>query len=208
MRKILALLTLACALPVSAQMLDTTPPKPPRQPVAPPKPKIAPATSAMETMEPIKFLLGTWMAKTTTTGSADAKVIGTYTFSLDLGGHVMQRTTSSDLCTGPQSFDCHHQDQLSIFADPTALSTEKGFKPMVFALYLDSEGHVIYYAVTSPKPNTALFLSQGPPDKPTFRLTYTLTGSGADAVMTGKFEVAPPGSKEFKPYLEWSGTKL
>jgi hypothetical protein len=54
----------------------------------------------------------------------------------------------------------------------------------------------------------AQFLSQGPLDKPTFRLTYTLTGSGTDAVMTGKFEVAAPGSKEFKPYLEWYGTKL
>jgi hypothetical protein len=208
MRKILATLALACALPVSAQMLDTPPPKPPRQPVVPPKPKITPATSSMETMDPVKFLLGTWMAKTTPAGSAEAKVIGTYTFSLDLGGHVMQRTTSSDVCTGPASYDCHHQDQLSLFVDPTALSAEKGFKPMVFALYLDSEGHVIYYAVNSPKPNTALFLSQGPPDKPTFRLTYTLSGSGADAIMTGKFEVAPPGSKEFKLYLEWSGQKL
>jgi len=208
MRKILTLLTLACALPISAQFLDTPPPKPPHQAVAPAKPKIAPATSGMETMDPIQFLLGTWMAKTTPAGSAEAKVIGTYTFSLDLAGHVMQRTTSADVCTAPRSFDCHHQDQLSIFVDPTALDTEKGFKPMVFALYLDSEGHVIYYAVTSPKPNTALFLSQGPPDKPTFRLTYTLTGSGADAVMTGKFEVATPGSKEFKTYLEWSGQKL
>jgi hypothetical protein len=208
MRKIFALLSLACTLPVSAQMLDTAPSKPAHQAVAPPKPKLEPATSAMETLEPIKFLLGTWMAKTTPAGSSEAKAIGTYTFSLDLGGHVMQRTTSSDVCTGPASYDCHHQDQLSIFVDPTALDTEKGFKAMVFAVYLDSEGHVIYYGVTSPKPNTALFLSQGPPDKPTFRLTYTLAGSGTDAILTGKFEVAPPGSKEFKLYLEWSGQKL
>jgi hypothetical protein len=208
MRKILSLLFVACALPVSAQVLDSAAPKPPRQAVVPPKPKVELATSAMETMEPIKFLLGTWMAKTTPAGSAEAKTIGTYTFSLDLAGHVMQRTTSSDVCTGPASYDCHHQDELSIFIDQTALDTGKGFKPMVFALYLDSEGHVIYYAVTSPKPNTAQFLSQGPPDKPTFRLTYTLTGTGADALMTGRFEFAAPGSKEFKPYLVWSGQKL
>jgi len=162
----------------------------------------------METLDPIKFLLGTWSAKTTEAGSAGAKVLGTYNFRLDLGGHAMQRTSSADSCKGQQDYDCNHQDQLTIFVDAGALASEHGYKPMVFALYLDSEGHAIYYFVSSPKPNVAQFLSQGPPDKPTFRLTYTLTGSGADAVMNGKFEVAPPGSKEFKPYLEWSGTKL
>ena len=78
----------------------------------------------------------------------------------------------------------------------------------IFALYLDSEGHVIYYTVSTPDPHTAVFLSQGPSSAPKFRLTYHLEGIGPKAVMSGKFQMAAPGSDDFHSYLEWSGTKM
>jgi hypothetical protein len=203
MHRTLALLTLACAIPASAQLIEG-PGAPPAHKQGPPK-QIAPATSKMETLDPLEFLLGTWSAKTDNVGTAAGKVLGLYTFHKDLDGHAIQRNSTSDSCTGPASYDCNHHDILTIFADANALPSIH--KAMVFALYLDNEGHAIYYAVSSPAPNTALFLSQGPPSLPTYRLTYKLDTSGPEPVMTGTFEVAPPGSQEFHIYQQWTGTK-
>ena len=151
-------------------------------------------TPAADPLAPLDFLLGTWSAATNG-GSAGSTVVGNYTFARELGGHVMQRTGAPSNCEGPKDFDCLHHDQLSVYAEQGA--------PM--ALYLDSEGHVIHYAITTPDAHTVVFLSTTP--GPKFKLTYHLEGSGPKAVMTGKFQFAPPGSDDFHSYLEWSGTK-
>jgi hypothetical protein len=147
---------------------------------------------------PLQFLLGTWSAKTAGGGTAQAVVLGTYTFAPDLGGHALQRTGTLDSCKGPKAFDCNHHDQLTVYVGPSGT---------LAALYLDNEGHAIQYAVTTPDARTAVFLSQGPAAAPRFRLMYHLEGSGSAAVMTGKFQAAAPGSEEFHSYLEWFGTK-
>ena len=46
---------------------------------------------------------------------------------------------------------------LTIFSDTHGLAVHNA---SLFALYLDSEGHVIYYTITTPDPHTAIFLSQ------------------------------------------------
>jgi hypothetical protein len=179
--RLLALTLLIAALPLSAQNtggVHATHTKP-----------IAVVEPAGP-LAPLNFLLGTWSA-TTGAGTAGAKSIGTYTFAPDLGGHVLSRTSSTDSCTGPAAFNCQHHDQLTIFPEGTALA----------ALYLDSEGHVIHYGITTPDAHTAIFLSTDP--GPHFRLTYHLEGT----VMTGKFQFAPPGSTDFHSYLEWSGIR-
>lgn len=160
-----------------------------------------PSAPAADPLMPLNFLVGTWSARTGAGGTAGATAIGTSTFRRDLGGHALQRTGSLDHCTGPQNFDCEHHDQLTVFAD--ANSPHGGG---LYALYLDNEGHVIYYTVSTPDAHTAIFLSQGPTSAPHFRLSYHLEGSGPTAIMTGKFEGAAPGSTDFHPYLEWSGT--
>jgi len=163
----------------------------------------APAT--LPTIDPLAsldFLLGTWSAKTNATaGSAGAQVAGAYTFHRDLGGHALARTSSEDICKGPKDFDCAHHDQLTIFVNPN--------DGLLSALYLDSEGHVIHYAITMPAPHTAIFLSQSAPSQhmPVFRLMYHLEGDGPQAIMSGKFQMAAPGSDDFHSYLEWSGTR-
>lgn len=145
-------------------------------------------------LDALNFLLGTWSASTNANGSAGAKAIGTYTFARDLNGHAVLRTSSSDQCTGPKNFDCQHHDQLTIYTEPTG---------ELAALYIDNEGHVIHYAVTTPDAMTAVFLSQGPAGAPHFQLIYHFDGK----VMSGKFQGSAPGSTEFHSYLEWSGTK-
>ncbi len=156
-------------------------------------------------LAPLDFLLGTWSAKTdTAAGSAGAQASGTYTFRRDLNGHALVRSTSADTCKGPATYDCTHHDQLTVFADPNALALHKS---SLLALYLDSEGHVIYYTVSTPDTHTAIFNSQSLPSLPKFRLIYHLEGEGPKAIMSGKFQMASPGSDDFRSYLEWSGPK-
>jgi hypothetical protein len=165
----------------------------------------ASAQSPADPLAPLDFLLGTWSATTNTpAGSAGASSTGTYTFSRDLAGHALMRTSSADTCKGPAIFDCAHHDQLTIFADPNGQTLHNA---SLFALYLDSEGHVIYYTLTTPDPHTVIFLSQGPQSLTKFRLTYHLEGSGPRAIMTGKFQAAAPGTDDFHSYLEWTGAK-
>jgi hypothetical protein len=163
------------------------------------------AAPAADPLAPLDFLLGTWAAKTNTpAGTAGAQSTGTYTFRRDINGHALARTSSADTCKGPKDFDCAHSDQLTIFSDTHGLAVHNA---SLFALYLDSEGHVIYYTITTPDPHTAIFLSQSPSGAPHFRLIYHLEGDGPKAVMTGKFQMAAPGSDDFHSYLEWSGPR-
>jgi hypothetical protein len=187
MNRLLALTLLAvAALPAPAQTPAQTP---------------APA----DPFAPLDFLTGTWTATTNApAGTAGAASTGTYTFRRDLAGHALDRTSSADSCTAPKDFDCAHHDRLTIFSDPNALAAHHA---SLLAFYMDTEGHVIYYVVSTPDPQTAIFLSQGPPTAPKFRLTYHLEGTGPKAIMTGKFQIAAPGSDDFHSYLEWSGLK-
>jgi hypothetical protein len=162
-------------------------------------------TPAPKPLAPLDFLLGTWIAQTDApAGTSRGQIVGTYTFSRDLGGHALQRTGTVAACKGPQDFDCNHHDQLTIFPDANAEATHHA---SLLALYLDNEGHVIYYTLNLPDPHTVVFISQGPASAPKFRLTYHLEGTGPNAIMTGKFQGAAPGSDDFHSYLEWSGTK-
>ena len=164
-----------------------------------------PVSSPSDPLSPLDFLLGTWSAKTdTAAGSAGAQGAGTYTFRRDLDGHALVRSSSYDSCKGPTNFNCSHHDQLTIFADPNAMAVHKS---SLLALYLDTEGHVIYYTISTPDAHTAVFNSQSLPSLPKFRLIYHLEGDGPKAIMSGKFQTAAPGSDDFHSYLEWSGAR-
>jgi hypothetical protein len=140
----------------------------------------------------LRFLLGNWDAKTIG-GSAHAQSSGDYTFEFDLGGHILARRTAPAACKGPKDFDCQHSDLLYIYPASTAATWK--------AIYFDSEGHVINYEVTTPRPGMAVFLSGAGPQQPQFRLIY----EQVDGELTGKFQAKMPGNSEFVSYLEWSG---
>jgi len=178
-------LLIAMVLGVSTVLTAQTPaPTPPTDPLA-----------------PLDFLLGTWSATTSAAGSSGGQAAGTYTFKRDLDGHVLQRISVAAACTGPQDFNCKHRDELTIFPDANAQAIHH---VSMLALFLDNEGHVIYYTVTTPDANTVIFNSQSPASAPKFRLSYHRDGNK----MNGKFEMAAPGSDEFHSYLEWSGMKI
>jgi len=142
----------------------------------------------------LSFLEGTWEARTQA-GSAGAQVDGTYTFKLELKHHVLARHSAPAACKGPEAFNCEHSDLLYVYQDAVG-------QPLK-AIYMDNEGHVIHYAVSTPNSTTAIFVSESSPSSPRFQLIYELKG----AVMSGKFQMRMPGKADWKSYLEWSGTK-
>jgi hypothetical protein len=147
-----------------------------------------------ENWKALEFLKGTWDAKTAENGAVTAA--GTYTFGAELGNHILARhSTSAAGCKGPVSYDCEHGDLLYVYEDAPGLPLK--------AIYFDNEGHVIHYDVSTPKPGTAIFLSDASHPGPQFRLVYELNA----AVMSGKFQMKMPGQAEWKSYLEWSGEK-
>ncbi len=142
----------------------------------------------------MRFLLGSWEAKTTG-GVAQAQASAGYAFRLELRDHVMARHSRSGACSAPDDFNCLHSDLLYIYPAAAGQAFE--------AIYLDNEGHVIHYAVSVPKPGTAVFLTDPAQPGPQFRLSYTFL----DGVMSGQFEMKMPGQTDFSSYLEWSGKR-
>jgi hypothetical protein len=165
-----------------------------------PTPAPTPAqTAALTPAKPdpwaaVRFLLGSWEGKTTG-GMAQAQAPGGYAFRLELRDHVMARHSRSSGCKSPDEFDCLHGDLLYIYPAGSGQGLE--------AMYFDNEGHVIHYALTTPKTDSVVMLSDPAPAGPQFRLSYDLVAG----VMTGEFQVKMPGQADFTSYLEWSGKK-
>ena len=145
--------------------------------------------SSAQSWKGLEFLIGTWDAKTEG-GSAGATASGAYTFRSELKDHVLARHSAGGACQAPTDFNCDHSDLLYIY--PKAGGSFQ-------AIYFDNEGHVIHYDITTPAPQSAVFLSTDP--GPQFRLTYELKGM----TISGKFQMKMPGQGEFRSYLEWSG---
>jgi hypothetical protein len=140
----------------------------------------------------VRFLLGSWESKTTG-GIAQAKASAGYAFRLELREPILARHSRSGACNAPDDFDCQHSDLLYLYpvANGSALQ----------AIYFDNEGHVIRYDVSTPAPNSVVFLSDPLQPGPQYRLSYTLVAG----VLSGKFELKMLGAPDFVSYLEWSG---
>ena len=155
---------------------------------------LAPISGKADPWAGIRFLAGSWGSKTNG-GVAQAQVSASYAFRLELRDHIMARHSRSGACSAPDDFDCQHSDLLYIYPASNGAALE--------AIYFDNEGHVIHYAVSTPKPGTVVFLSDPAQPGPQYRLSYELL----DGVMSGKFELKLPGQTEFMSYLEWSGKR-
>ena len=192
---------------VCAQTPAQTPAPAPAKPSAQspaPTPAPTPALTSAQTpakapakVDPwtaLRFLLGSWEAKTTG-GVAQAQASAGYTFRLELRDHLLARHSRTGACSAPDDFDCQHSDLLYIYPAAAGQSFE--------AIYFDNEGHVLHYAVSIPKPGTAVLLSDAAQPGPQYRLSYTYL----DGVMSGQFEMKMPGQTDFTSYLEWSGKR-
>jgi hypothetical protein len=137
-----------------------------------------------------RFLIGTW------TGEGEGQpgnTTGTATFTLDLDGRILVRTSRANVPASARGPAYVHEDRLVVYRDAPG-------QPMR-AMYWDNEDHAIAYDVSAPPDgNTVTFVTKPNPAAPRFRLVYTrLDGSRVDV----KFEMAPPGSPEaFKVYTQ------
>jgi hypothetical protein len=137
----------------------------------------------------LRFLLGDWVGVAGAQDTAIGAGQGTYSFQPDLDRKIVVRRNSSTYDSG-----VHHDDLMVIYVD------SPGSAPR--AIYFDSEGHVIRYALSFPAANSAVFDSEAGQPGPKFRLTYRLEG----ASLNGKFEIAAP-SDEYKTYMKWTSKK-
>jgi hypothetical protein len=130
----------------------------------------------------LDFLMGKWIGvageKDTPLGAGQ----GAFSFLPELNKKILVRRNNATYDSGAT-----HDDLMIIYMDASPR-----------AIYFDSEGHTIRYNIAFPKPETAVFESDGTQPGPKYRLTYWMENGG----LNGKFEVAPPGS-DFKPYMQW-----
>lgn len=142
-------------------------------------------------LKPLAFLVGEWDAS----GSGQpGSATGSFAFRWSLQDRVMVRTSFAEYPAAGGRPASRHDDLMIIYLSGTGVRAD----------YYDSEGHVIRYAVRSPAPGQAVFLSDGAAGEPRFRLTYTQT---ADGGLDGQFESADPGTTTFKTYLKWHSRK-
>ncbi len=132
----------------------------------------------------LRFLLGTWVGEG---GGQPGRASGEATFSLELDGHALARTSWAQGPAAPGRPAARHEDRLTLYPEGGRLR----------ALYVDNDGHVIHYTVVATADGAEFLGDPGP--GPRFRLTYRRTG--AETVSLA-FDIAPPGKPEaFATYL-------
>ena len=144
-------------------------------------------------LEPLAFLVGEWVADG---GGAPGAASGRASFAAGLQGTVMVRASYAEYPATAQRPSLRHDDLMVIYVDGGRVQAD----------YYDNEGHVIRYALTSPRPGEACLVSEATAAAPRYRLVYTL---GEDGVLKGEFAIAPPGKPDgFAVYLTWASRRV
>lgn len=129
---------------------------------------------------PLAPLIGEWEAE-----SEESGVAGGSRFTVEAGGQAMLRTNWASYPAAADRPAQKHEDVLLIYLEGGE----------AVALYVDSEGHVIRYAL-SVEGGRIVFASDGA--SPRFRLTYGVRGTDRLDV---SFEVAASG-RDLAPYVQ------
>jgi hypothetical protein len=148
----------------------------------------APVRGENDSWADFRFLIGSWVSD-----GQPAEGSGSFTLEPDLGGKILVRRNLANLPAAKGRPAAKHEDLMIVYREPDGQTFR--------ASYLDSEGHIIHYSVSSlPDKKSLVFVSNPDRSGPRFRLTYTKREGDKVAV---KFEIAPPGkADEFKTYLE------
>jgi hypothetical protein len=134
----------------------------------------------------LDFLLGDWVG---VAGEKDGQLgagQGDYSFRPELKEKIIVRRNHAGYDSGVQ-----HDDLMIIYLDGAPR-----------AIYFDTEGHVIRYALSFPAPERAVFESESAQPGPRYRLTYWMDSG----LLKGRFETAAPGGA-YKTYLSWNSKK-
>ena len=136
-------------------------------------------------LAPLAFMVGDWRGVGEGTGPGAG---GDSAIHPDLGGRLLVRRDHV-LTKAGGAFDSY----MVTYADGAALKAE----------FVDTEGHVIHYAVAPGPGPSAVFLSPPTAQAPGFRLTYAAASSDRLHI---RFEIAPPGGG-FRIYTEGDVTR-
>jgi hypothetical protein len=139
----------------------------------------------------LQFLIGKW---TGGGGGQPGSGEGAFSFEAELNHRILVRHSFNLIKSGPEA-GSRHDDLMIVYVEAPGQTPR--------AIYFDSEGHVIRYGLSTPKPNVAVFESDGSQPGPRYRLSYALEGKN----LNGKFEIAMPGKPEYKTYLTWTTVK-
>ena len=137
------------------------------------------AETLINPLAPLAFMTGDWMAS----DSSGAGAGGDSSIHADLQGRLLVRRDHVLVRTGG-AFDIF----MVVYAEGGRLRAE----------FIDTEGHVIHYAVTPGPGPSAVFEAPGSAQAPGFRLSYAQ--AAADRLHI-RFEIAPPGGV-YKTYSE------
>lgn len=135
------------------------------------------AQQPTDVFAPVRFLAGAWDAEG---GGQPGRNTGEASFRFELDGKAMVRrsVTRFPAQEGRPAFT--HEDLLTIYPEGGKLK----------ALYLDTEGHVIHYAVEALTGGQGVRFQSEPQPGPVFRLTYVVKGPD---ILHVAFAVAGPG---------------
>ena len=148
------------------------------------------AQEATKAWAAFEYLLGDWVGEG---GGQPGQGSGGFSFLPDLQAHILVRKNHAAYPATKDRPAFTHDDLMVVYKDPENAPPR--------AIYFDSEGHVIHYAVTVSADRKRIeFVSEASPSGPRYRLTYLMTGADA---LNLKFEMTLPGKPDsFSTYLE------
>lgn len=148
----------------------------------------AAAFPADDPWEPFQYLVGDWVGEG---GGRPGQGTGRFSFHWDLQKHVLVRRNVAEYPAAQGRPAVVHEDLMVI---------HPGDDGAMKAVYFDSEGHVIRYAIEVKDKGTLVLVSDPSPSAPRFRLSYIKVQGDEVSI---KFEMAPPGKPDgFRTYLE------
>src|SRR2546429_2603765 len=125
---------------------------------------LCPVVSAAEDWGALHYLIGNWTAEG---GGAPGQAAGSFSFAPDLQGRVLVRKSRADYPATKDKQASTHDDLMIVFREP-----DQSAEGALRAVYFNSEGHVIRYAVTM-FGDRIDFASEPSRSAPQYRFDYT-----------------------------------